>query len=580
MLSALQLVPERPLLVAPDRFEPGGRLLGVSDENHCRVWKTDGGQYQGEYPAAACKSWPNGVIGSAASLRDLQPRELPADSNPIDSHLVSPTVQREAVWRGAELTIRTGAGRTIAAKYQPGGELASRPLTAVVWSPDGEQLAVAHNTDAHIFILRARDGVVVAELPLLPEESVASGLLVWGSTGLIAIVGPRSEPDPEPVALGSEKEQVARRKGPLLRAYYWSDLKATATTLPLDDIDTDNNAVVIDPMGRYLFLRGGADPSTGSVEGFDLRSGNERVFYGRSGRSEQAPSATVETYSTNWIPGQYPLWETVEVRTPKQVDEDEPVVPVYTTWRLYTVPRLDGPRLEQLSMSGPPRKLCERRRVESDGRTVEGADARDTYDSCKKNPIDPSGLLRGVAKDELQRISDGVRLRVGKKSCLQADSGYYSCLDLAGEQRYAIGTEPLRALFLRGDQLAPLFYRPELLTDFVKGREIPTPPRQSPLGLPPRLELLHVEATTNASVPVELTLRIENGGSGVGSLRVYRDYQLFGQPLPLQLGRQAVELPLLGGSCRKLLVQACNELGFVCTSTTEIDPCRSWTKDE
>jgi hypothetical protein len=89
-----------------------------------------------------------------------------------------------------------------------------------------------------------------------------------------------------------------------------------------------------------------------------------------------------------------------------------------------------------------------------------------------------------------------------------------------------------------------------------------------------------VEATTNASVPVELTLRIENGGSGVGSLRIYRDYQLFGQPLPLQLGRQAVELPLLGGSCRKLLVQACNELGFVCTSTTEIDPCRSWTKDE
>ena len=97
--------------------------------------------------------------------------------------------------------------------------------------------------------------------------------------------------------------------------------------------------------------------------------------------------------------------------------------------------------------------------------------------------------MRGLAKDEIQRVDDGVRLRVGPRGCLTTDTGYYSCLPVAAERRYVIGTDPLRSILLRGDQLAPLFYRPELLTEYLDGQPLAAPAKEMVLGLPPELRV-------------------------------------------------------------------------------------------
>ncbi len=567
-LGTLQSVSEKTLTLPPDRFEPSGRLFGLTSGERCQVFRTEGGVYLGEYPLPVCTVWPEGRRISAPSMAELKPREQAVDPNAGDSRLPSPTGKNEAVWRGAELQV--WAGSQPLSRYVPRCTGPCRPIVAVAWSPDGEQLALAHNADPRVLVLRARDGAIARELALIPGAAVLPGLLAWGPSSLVAVGGMVANPsDDQVIELGAEETTPVKKKVAPLRAFVWAN-QGRAATLPIDDVENRSNALTLDPGGRYLFLSSLGVHEAQTLEGYDLRSGFERSFYFHTAADlAQVPSHT-ETVSSVWLPGRYPVWETVEVRIPEEGER------TYTAWRFYTRPELEGPRLERIDLHDAPPAKCESRRVLADGRTIGAADPRDTYDSCGRNALDPSGTLRGVAKDTIQRVDDGVRLQAGARGCLTTDTGYYSCLDLASEHRYVVGKDPLRLLMLRGDQVAHLLFRPQLLTDYLQGQPLSASPRDKVLGLPPQLRVTGVVPGSSTTTATEIIVETSDGGSGLGPLRLYRDGELLGLPTTLHEGRQTVRLPL-SQSCRELHAYACNATGLMCSPGVTIAPCKSGT---
>lgn len=570
-LGALQLLTERPMTLPPDRFEPSGRLFGLEDGERCLVFRSDGGGFAGEYPVAVCKAWPAALRQRAASLSELQPHEQAIEPGGADVHLASPKGLGEAVWRGAELQV--WGGSLPLSRYVPRCSGPCRPIAAVAWSPDGELLAIAHNADPRVLIIRARDGASLRELRLSPGLSVLSGLLAWGPSGLVAVAGRLTPQGEEPVIeLGSEEWTLTKKRVPPLRAYVWAN-QGRGVNLPIDDLERGSNAVTLDPAGRYLFLSGSGDHQAQSLEGYELRNGAERAYYFRTASDPAQRPARTETVRSAWLPGPFPLWETVEARVPEEGER------TYTAWRFYTRPGLDGPRLERIDLPEPPLR-CESRRVLPDGRLVGPADPNDTYDSCGRNALDPSGRLRALAKDEIQRVDDGVRLQAGPRGCLSTDTGYYSCLFLAAERRYIVGRDPLHTLLVRGDQLAPLLYRPELLTEYLDGQPLAAPPSDMVLGLPPELRIDGVTPGPADGAPPQVSLTATDGGSGIGLLYLYRDGERLGRPLPLRAGRQRIALPQLNRSCRELRAYACNAAGHLCSPAVAIAPCKAGAADD
>lgn len=579
-LKAMQLLSERAMPAAPDRFEPGGRLLGIlgdAPDARCQVFRTEDNSFIGEYPAAACASWPRSQRLKVTSLHDLQPK-LSESKSLADKggRQASPDVSREAVWKGGELTVLAGAGTRTVLRFTPRCTDTCGPIVAVAWSPNAENLAVALHGEPRILIVRVRDGVVQQELPLREPDAVVPGTLAWGSGGPVAVAGQvLRPPDEREPGLGSEEARSPRRAGAPLRVYVWPEGRPGPAPLALEDLARDQNELVLDPRGRYVFVHGKNEDGTQAVEGYELRGVLERIAFSHKERSRSKPDTRTEYQPSTWIPGPHPVWETIEVRiTTEPAEEGDGVIEkrAYTAWRLYTAPRLDGPRLERIELDGPPGE-CRRRRVLPNGRTLVPGEEFDRYNSCVPNPLSPDGYLRGLQKDELQRVPDGVRLQVGAKGCLYSDAGLYSCLGGAALRRYVVGTDPLRALFLTGDQLAPLLFRPTLLADFLEGRELPSPPGDQPLGLPPRLRIVQVEPATERQPAPVVTLEADDGGSGVGNLRLYRDGEQVGGPMPLHAGRQVLTLVPVGNSCRELRVYACNALGFVCSQAVLMAPC-------
>lgn len=577
-LGAMQLLEERPMPTAPDRFEPGGRLLAIEREGRCDVYRSEGNAFIGEYPAASCANWGRGQRTKVVSLRELQPKVSEREALASrQGRLASPDVSREATWKGTELTVLESAGTRTVMRYSPRCEKSCGPIIAVAWSPDGENLAVVHHAEQKIRVLRVRDGSSVTELPLRGFDAVVAGMLTWGTGGVVAVAGQLLRPiDEREPGFGSEEAPSPRRQGPPLRVYVFPELRTGPAPLALEDLARDQNELILDPRGRYVFLHGKNEDGTQAVEGYELRGVLERIVFSRVERQGPKVNSRTEFLPSTWIPGPHPVWETIEVTITTEPSEsgDEVVERrAYTAWRLYTAPRLDGPRLERIDMAGPPPADCLRRRVLPDGRTLVAGEQFDRYNSCVPNPIDPTGYLRGLKKDELQRVPDGLKVQVGHKGCLYTDTGLYSCLGGASQRRYVIGTDPLRALFLWGDQLAPLLFRPTLLADFLEGRELPKPPQDQPLGLPPRLRIVQVEPAGERRNSPLVTLEAEDGGSGVGTLRLYRDGEQIGTPMPLHVGRQVLDLIPVGHSCREVRAYACNALGFLCSPVALLNPC-------
>lgn len=587
-LGAMQLLTERSLPAAPDRFEPGGRLLAVfsspghppgeAPEARCQIFRTEDNTFIGEYPRSACASWPRGQRLKVTTLHDLQPKLSESEAlSRKEGRLASPNVSREAVWRGSELTILESAGTRTILRHTPRCAETCGPITALAWSPDSESVALALHGESKIRLLRVRDGAAIAELPLREPDAVVAGMLAWGVGGPVAVAGqalrPKDEREP---GLGSEEARSPRRTGTPLRVYVFPDGRPGPAPLALEDLARDENELVLDPRGRYVFLHGRNEDGAQAVEGYELRGVLERIVFSRTDRKPGSRDTRTEYLPGTWIPGPHPVWETIEVRiSTESSDQSDDVIEkrAYTAWRLYTAPRLDGPRLERIELDGPPPEPCQRRRVLPNGRTLVPGEPSDRYNSCTPNPLSPDGYLRGLQKDELQRVPDSIRLQVGGKGCLFSNTGLYSCLGGAAERRYVVGSDPLRALFLRGDQLAPLLFRPTLLADFLEGRELPSPPQDQPLGLPPRLRIVQVDPASDRHPSPQVIIEADEGGSGVGTLRLYRDGEQLGAPLPLHLGRQEVDLIPVGNSCREVRAYACNALGFVCSTAVLLAPC-------
>lgn len=576
--GALQLLPDRVMTTAPDRFEPTGQLFGLENDVGCQVWRVDGNAYLGSYPALVCAAWPAGLRLTAPSLHELSPRARKVRPDAQTVRLPSPDGTREAVWTGAELTVRALPGGAELARYTPQCRRGCPPIDAAAWSPDGAYLAVAHNGDAHVQIVRSRDGVVARVRALAPRESALAGTLLWGRVGLVTLARTLAPAEDAPAPeFGSEEAQApqrAREPG-ALRAYLWTSLESPASTLVLDDIELGDNTITLDPGGRFLFISGTGSRLEGSLVGYDLRRPSERIAYAHGDRqAEPGEPARVEPVQATWLPGPHPVWETVEVRIPEEGDRS------YTAWRLYTAPQIEGPRLERIELREPPPEPCQKRRVQPDGRTVVPADGRETFDSCARYQIDPSAHLRGVSKSEIERTLDGRILKVGTRGCLSTDTGYYSCFEQALGQRFAVGRDPQRALFLRGDQLLPVFFRPDLLADFMEQRDLAAPPRDQALGLPPRLRVLRFERPAYSGAATRAELEVQDGGSGIGQLRIYRDGELLGPGTPLGAGRQTVTLQSLGSSCREVAMYACNAAGLLCSPAAPVSPCAAPAAEE
>ena len=198
---------------APDRFEPGGRLLGIlgdAPDARCQVFRTEDNSFIGEFPAAACASWPRSQRLKVTTLHDLQPKL--SESKALaekGGRQASPDVSREAVWKGGELTVLAGAGTRTVLRFTPRCTDACGPIIAVAWSPDAESLAVALHGEPRILIVRVRDGAVQQELPLREPDAVVPGTLAWGSGGPVALLR-RRYPKVQVVLHQGTPEQVAR----------------------------------------------------------------------------------------------------------------------------------------------------------------------------------------------------------------------------------------------------------------------------------------------------------------------------------------------------------------------------------
>lgn len=629
MLSALHAISERPLPAPPDRFEPTGRMLalekaagkagakdgskagakdgseaGAKDgsEAACSVWRIEDGSFIGDFPTSACAKWGKSIRQSTPSLRELRPklREVPALlAATKETKVVSPDISREAIFVGATLRIVAQGGSQTVSRYAhpscqnaeksptmalAAGSYPCSPIIAVAWSPDGQRLAIAHHGESRLLIVNAADGAVARQLALSGGDGVVPGLLVWGAAGISLVAGTVLSPQDEKEPLfGAEETQSSRRSGPPLRAYAFPDLQTGGTPLPVDDLVRGESGVLLDREGRYFFVYGTAEDGTLAIEGYELKLVPERVMYSSASKEHSAVTRRTDVVSKTWLPGRYPAWQTVEVETttdPNADSEEARERQRYTIYRLYTAPRLDGPRLEQVPLSGPPPLVCESQAVLGDGRTVVPADPRERFDSCANSPFDPSGRLRGVSKNTLERVTDQVRIEVGPKGCLYSAGGLYSCLSGASERRYVIGIDPMRALFLTGDQLSPLLFAPNLLELFLEGKPLPAPARDVPLGLPPRLRVVSVKPQSGTLTGPVVTLEVASGGSGVGSLRLYRDDEPLGSLLPLKEGKQAIELMAVSSSCQSVRMYACNSLGFVCSTAVQLAPCRSLGGEE
>ena len=435
-------------------------------------------------------------------------------------------------------------------------------------------LAIVHSADPRIVVFRARDGAIDHELRLLDGTAVLPGFMAWSASGMVAIAGVVGLLGDEAfIELGAEERTPKRQKIAPLRAYVWPN-QGRPSSVPIDDLETGSNALTLDPGGRYLFLSGTGVHSALSLEGYDLRNGMERFTLFHTVTDIGQASTRTETVASTWLPGRYPLWETIEAHIPEEGE------PTYTAWRLYTRPDLEGPRLERIELTEAPPARCVSRRVLPDGRTVGPADSNDAYDSCGRNALDPSGSLRGLAKDEIQRVDDGLRLQVGARGCLTTDTGFYSCLDLASEHRYVVGNDPVHALGIRGDQVASLFLRPQLLTEYLQGQPLAAPAKNQLLGLPPQLRIDRVVPGPSSTTPTEVSFSVFDGGSGLGQFRMYLDGEPFGRPLQLHEGRQSLTLPLLNGSCRELRAYACNAAGLLCSPVAMIPPCKATPKPD
>lgn len=513
----------------------------------CSVWGLQANHWLGFFPAKAC-AWPRTWQGQPG---------FPSVGPGLKQPLRSPDGALEAVWEGAQLSIRKAGEQTVSARYAPRcPPKPCPPLQVVRWAPDGQQLALAHENQPLAVLWDVRTGQTVAKLPFAGGGKLMGQLLAFGSNSIVAVsVG---------VTYARTSDESTRYAVSVAR--YSRSGAALPTNLDLRNPDHDEGSVwSLDPNGRFLFREGAVAPGSFGIRGFDLSSGRELAgFATTEGPRRTAPAKT----EGRWYPGARPLYETLEAQTGEGAGATS-----YHVWRIHT-----GSTAEELwatddAPSSPPPDPCRPRRVAADGRSLIAAPSAESYNSCDKHQVDPSGRWEAAGKDRLVRVSDRTELIVParRNRCTQTADGIYNCLATGRSLLFLAGEDPRHLVMLRGDQLMPLLFRPSLLADYVSGAPL-QPAKDTPIGRPPTLELVN---TDHAPSLVRLRLRGAGVDQGQGMLRIFGDRLTEqGQPRPLADSViTEVEIPAPTKGCPTLSVYYCNPGRHVCSLPVEAKSC-------
>lgn len=584
----------------------GSRAAGVGDaagkterESLCALWEVKGGSFLGEVPEARCAAWQS---ASVLRLPDDAPDVGDKTYGNSEGQSSSREGRRSARWKDDSLTLVPAPG---AAPIPITAGCTEGPCLGVIaasFSPDGKRLAFARLWSESIQVVDATSGKPLHSLALdgkavLPEQ------LAWGAHGLVAVLMQvpaavaKDKPGDAAVSAGAagadaKKEAPAgEQRSPdtdtgdkdkagkdgdddedpertvRVSVLLWTDGQGKAQERGIDrrysSVD-DGGQLTLDPFGRFLYELRSQHREPDTLTTFDLSRNDPLGGVNWDSKDDDCEEKTT-LLDGHWIPGKWPIWESVEETTSECSDK------TYRAWRLLTAPGQRRLRVVEAGKRDPSEGPA--RTVKDDGRTIVKARGKA---AAETGAIDAERRWKGKGKGVLKRLADGQELTFEKDGCVRVPGGVFDCaLYLFEEQVFLLGSDPLSAPVVYGDQVAHLFYRPGLVDDFFAGKPLaPLPAAAAAVGLPPKLEVVSAQPRADGG-PLRVTLLATDGGDGVSVARAWLGGLPLGERQPITAGQPStIQLDVPEKRCREpLLIYACNALGAVCSVGQKVAAC-------
>lgn len=580
--------------------------MGVVDSSlGCQLWDLQEQVYVGTVALKECEGWllspcvqfdMDATISLGTSEDKSACNYIPQGERSRRSLSGAAT----AHWSGSALAIKRGSGSEAKdVKIKAGCSKDScADVAAVAFSPDGKQLALARQLDTRIFIVDSDSGKLVKTLKLAPSEVVLPWLLGWGAHGLVAVIGARAEnyqpegetapAQPVPDAAQQEpaaeeapapanqqpKQAAAALYGDRIDRGYvalWRSLSAPKQERSLTQSYGEGveGVLVMDPLGRFVFIMTSLRSSGTIGQLFDVAENRStRLKWQHTGDPMCEESQLGEG---RWIPGAWPVWQTPET-------EHANCTPVYGAWQIRTAPGVRGIVHAKLASELDTTAV---RVVKDDGKTIatlSGKAASEAAPDQSSADIDARGRWQGIGKNALRRLADREELTFREPGCAQLASGVFDCpLGAFAQEVWLLGTDPLHAPIVRGEQVAHLYHHPGLVNDFFDGKPLaPGLPAAGSLGLPPRLEKSGVRYLDGQAPSLEVTLLAHDGGSGVSSVRAWVGGVPLAleKPLPLVAEQPTpVALSIPPSTCAQVSISVCNGAGYLCSRMVSVPFC-------
>lgn len=576
-----------------DARPPEGKASGVvkdARESFCALWEVKSGNFLGEVPEARCANWRT---ASSLNLPDDAPDVGDKSYGNAEGEVGSRDGQRSARWKEDALTLIPAPGAepiSIEAGCAKKGDCLG--VVAAAFSPDGKRLAFARLWSESIQVVDAATGALLHSLEhggnaVLPEQ------LVWGAQGLVAVLmevpAPAKQDKPEgvsatvsPAGADAKKESPAGEQPSQdkdkeedddpdrtvhVSVLLWSDGQGRAMERGVDrryNGKESSGRLALDPFGRFLFESRSRRHDQETFTTFDL-SRNDPLGGVNWNDTDSDCDERTTLMDGHWIPGKWPIWETVEERSSECGDT------TYHAWRVFTAPGLRHLRVVAAGKRDPSEGPA--RTVKDDGKTVVKARGKA---AAETGAIDAERRWKGMGKGVLKRLADGQELIFEKGGCVRASGLVFDCgLHAFEEQVFLLGSDPLSAPVIYGEQVAHLFLRPGLADDFFAGKPLaPLPAAAAAVGLPPKLEVVSAQPSAGGG-PLQVTLLATDGGDGVSVARAWLNGQLLGAPQPITAGQPStIRLDVPETRCREpLFVYACNALDAVCSPGQKVAAC-------
>ena len=583
----------------------GSRAAGVGDAagkaeraSFCALWEVKGGSFLGEVPESRCATWQ---AASVLRLPDDAPDVGDKTYGNAEGELGSREGRRSARWKDDSLTLVPAPGAAPIAITAGCAEGRCLGVVAAAFSPDGKRLAFARLWSESIQVVDATSGTPLHTLAhdgkaVLPEQ------LAWGEHGLVAVLmqvpapavrdkpgdaavsasaagadakqeapageqrRPEADTKDKDTAKGDEEEEPERAIR--VTVLLWADGQGKARERGIDrrysSVD-DGGQLALDPLGRFLYELRSEHRAQETLTTFDLSRNDPLGGVNWDSKDGDCDEKTT-LMDGHWIPGKWPIWETVEETTSECSDDTS-----YRAWRLLTAPGQRRLRVVEAGKRDPSEGPA--RAVKDDGKTIVKARGKA---AAETGAIDAERRWKGTGKGVLKRLADGQELTFEKDGCARVPGGVFDCgLYLFEEQVFLLGSDPLSAPVVYGDQVAHLFYRPGLVDDFFAGKPLaPLPAAAAAVGLPPKLEVLSVQPRADGG-PLRVTLLATDGGDGVSVARAWLGGLPLGAPQPIAAGQPStIRLDVPENRCREpLLIYACNAPGAVCSVGQKVSAC-------